>query len=279
LLNRIRGGYKMPIKKVFAVYFSPTGTTEKATIALASGMGLPMEKIDLTEPPVRKAFYRSFSKDELVVAGLPVYGGRLPRNLEDFFSGLNGNAAPAVALVMYGNREYDDALIELKSRIEERGLVVKAGAAFIGEHTFSQNIATGRPNENDLAVAAGFGKQILDSVSRNLTGILTLKGNYPSPLKGYDPSTPGPHPTYPNIVTEEICIKCGVCVELCPWGAIDKADFAKIDSARCLRCLRCIKTCPVHAKHITDEKFLAFIPQFEMRLNAHRREPELFLVH
>jgi ferredoxin/flavodoxin len=268
----------MKINKVYAVYFSPTGTTEKAVIALASGTGMPVEKIDLTEPRVRKALNRTFGKGELVVVGLPVYGGRLPRNLEDFFYGLNGRGTPAIALAMYGNREYDDALIELKVRLEERCFVVKAGAAFIGQHTFSENIAAGRPNENDLAVAAGFGKQILDTISRDISGVLTLKGSYPSPLKGYDPSAPGPHPTYPNIVTEESCTQCGVCAELCPWGAIDKDDVTKIDSVRCLRCFRCIKICPVDAKHVTDEKFLAFIPQFEMRLNAQRREPELFLI-
>jgi|WetSurMetagenome_2_1015567.scaffolds.fasta_scaffold192452_1 ferredoxin/flavodoxin len=269
----------MTINKVYAIYFSPTGTTEKAVVALASGTGMPVEKIDLTEPQARKAFNRTFGKDELVVVGLPVYGGRLPRNLEDFFSGLNGQGAPAVSLVMYGNREYDDALIELKMRLEERGFTVKAAAAFIGQHTFSKNIAAGRPNENDLAVAAGFGKQALSTIFRNLSGVLTLKGNYPSQLKGYNPSALGTHPTYPNIVTEESCTQCGVCAELCPWGAIDKDDVTKIDSARCLRCFRCIKSCPVDAKKVTDEKFLAFIPQFEMRLNAERREPELFLTH
>jgi ferredoxin/flavodoxin len=269
----------MTINKVYAVYFSPTGTTEKATIALASGTGMPVEKIDLTELRVRKACNHTFGKDEMVVVGLPVYGGRLPRYLEDFFSGLNGHGTPAVGLVMYGNREYDDALVELKFRLEERGFAVKAGAAFIGQHTFSKNIAAGRPNENDLAVAAGFGKQIVDSIFADAGGALTLKGNYPSPLKGYDPSAPGPHPTYPSIVTDESCTQCGVCAELCPWGAIDKDDVSKIDSVRCLRCFRCIKICPVDAKKVRDEKFLAFIPQFEMRLNAQRREPELFLTH
>ncbi len=269
----------MKITKVIALYFSPTGTTERAIISLASGTGTPVEKIDLTEPRNRKTFKRTFGRDELVIAGLPVYGGRLPRNLEDFFTGLTGVSTPAVAVVMYGNREYDDALIELKFQLEERGFGVKAGAAFVGEHTFSKNIASGRPNENDLAVAAGFGKQIMASISADAGGVLTLKGNYPSPLKGYDPASPGPHPTYPNIVTEESCTRCGVCAELCPWGAIDRDDFAKIDSTRCLRCFRCIKICPVDAKRITDEKFLTFIPMFEKRLNAARREPELFLMH
>jgi ferredoxin/flavodoxin len=266
----------MAIKKVYAVYFSPTGTTERAIVALAAGMGISMEKIDLTVPTARKALKRSFGQDELVVAGLPVYGGRLPKNLEDFFTGLQGQGTPAVAVAMYGNREYDDALIELKMRLEELGFKVKAGASFVGEHTFSHNIATGRPDANDLAIAAGFGKQILESINGGAC-ILTLKGNYPFKMPGYDPTAPGPHPTHPDIVTSEDCIQCGACAENCPWGVISQDDFSKIDSARCLRCFRCIKVCPVGAKKVTDEKFLAFVPVFEKRLNAVRKEPEVYL--
>ncbi len=268
----------MHIRKVYALYFSPTGTTEKATLAFASGIGTPVEKFDLTLPSVRKTFNRSFDKEELVVAGLPVYGGRLPRNLEDFFSGLKGNGASAVAIVMYGNREYDDALIELRMRLEEQGFNVKAGAAFVGEHTFSQKIATGRPDVNDLAVAVSFSQQVASLISRDVSGTLTLKGHYPFVMKGYDPSNPGPHPTYFNLGTTDLCTNCGLCAENCPWGAINADDPRMIDSARCLRCLRCVKNCPAGAKQITDEKFLAFLPQFEARLNARRCEPELFLL-
>ena len=268
----------MEIKKVYALYFSPTGTTEKAVIAMASGAGLPWEKFDLTSRQVRRTFSHSFAKNELVVVGLPVYAGRLPKNLDDFFSGLKGNNTPAAALVMYGNREYDDALIELKLRLEEQGFRVVAGAAFIGEHTFSKNIATGRPDDNDLAIAAGFGRQTAVLVAGDASGTLTLKGNYPFVMKGYDPSHPGPHPTYFNIGTSELCTGCGLCADNCPWGAIDVDNHKIINSAKCMRCLRCIKNCPASAKQIMDEKFLAFLPQFEMRLNAHRCEPELFLV-
>jgi ferredoxin len=268
----------MEIKKAYAVYFSPTGTTQKAVISFAEGLGFPLEKIDLTLPKTRQAFSHSFDKDEMVVVGFPVYGGRLPKNLDDFFSCLKANNTSSVALVMYGNREYDDALIELKFRLEERGFVVKAGAAFIGEHTFSKNIATGRPDKNDLAIAASFGQQAAALISKNTSGTLTLKGHYPFVAKGIDPSNPGPLPIFFNIVTTELCTNCGLCAENCPWGAIDADNPGIINSTKCPRCLRCLKNCPNSAKRITDEKFLAFLPKFEMMLKARRCEPELFLM-
>lgn len=269
----------MVLKKAYAIYFSPTGTTEKAVTAIAEGTGLPHEKIDLTPMQARQTFRGHFTKNDLVVVGLPVYGGRLPKNLDDFFSGLKGNGAPAIAIVMYGNREYEDALIELKIRLEERGFKVIAGAAFIGEHTFSKNIATGRPNADDLDTAREYGKKILKEIDLEPSSTLTVPGNYPFVAKGFDPTlTSGPLTTYGRIVTTEDCTHCGLCVENCPWGAISPDDAVSTEYTKCMRCFRCIRICPVAArKNVNEEKWAEILPEFEKRLNAHRKEPDLFL--
>ena len=68
----------MELQKVYAVYFSPTGTTEKTTIAAAKGTGLPGARIDLTPWKSRLNYARVFNNNEVVVVGMPVYGGRLP---------------------------------------------------------------------------------------------------------------------------------------------------------------------------------------------------------
>lgn len=268
----------MTITKAYAVYFSPTGTTGKAVTALAEGTGLPFEKIDLTLLTTRQTFNRSFATNELVIVGLPVYGGRLPKNLDNFFSGLKGNNTPAVALVMYGNREYEDALIELKMQLEGHGFSVIAGAAFIGEHTFSQNIATGRPNAGDLDTAREYGKKIIEGIDLEASRTLTVKGNYPFVAKGFDPALPsGPLTTYGRIGTTQDCTRCGLCAENCPWGAISFDDTVATDYTKCMRCFRCISICPVAARRIIDDKWAEILPLFEQRLNAVRKEPELFL--
>jgi ferredoxin len=259
----------MDIKKVVLIYFSPTGTTQKAITAFSAGMTLPVEKLDLTTPKARNSCNCYFGKTELVVAGLPVYGGRIPKNIDTFFSSLKGNGTPAVAVVTYGNREYDDALLELKLRLEECGFNVKAAATFIGEHSLSRNIAAGRPDANDLTIAASFGRQVVASIINNTSGKLIIKGSYPFVAKGSDPS-------YRPVTTGD-CVKCGLCAENCPWGAISMDDYTTIDSAKCFRCFRCIRSCPSGAKQVTDERYITWLPGFEMKLNATRREPELFL--
>jgi ferredoxin len=266
---------EMALRKVYAVYFSPTGTTEKAVLAVAEGTGLPTEKVDLTTLKARQAYQRSFGKDELVVAGMPVYGGRIPRNLDNFFSGLQGNNTRAIALVMYGNREYEDALIELKMRLEERGFNVIAGAAFIGEHTFSKKIATGRPNTADLETANEYGRKTIDAVKKGIERPLTVKGNYPYSVGGFDPDRPRFLTDFARVVTLEKCTHCGICIENCPWGAID--DAVATNYGECMRCLRCIRICPEAARAISDKRFFEVAPEFEKRLNAVRKEPELFL--
>jgi len=260
----------MNLTKVILIYFSPTGTTQKALKAFAAGFDLPMEDIDLTNLKVRQKFHRSFQPDELVVVGLPVYGGLLPKNLDDFFDAIEGNNTPAVATVTYGNRAYDDALLELKTRMEERGFIVNAAATFIGQHTYSNKIVTGRPDADDLAVIRDFGRQTEAMLSAdNNRRLLQLKGTYPFTAKGFS--------TTLRPVTTDDCNRCGLCAENCPWGAIDFEDYSNQLDNPCLLCLRCVQICPVGARQIKDEKFLNWLPQFEARLNAKRCEPEIFL--
>jgi ferredoxin len=267
---------EMNIEKAYAVYFSPTGTTERAVIACAAGTGLPYETIDLTTLKNRQAFGHYFSKTDLMIAGTPVYGGRIPRNLDDFFSGLEGNGAPAVALVVYGNREYEDALMELKIRLEERGFKVIAGAAFIGEHTFSKNIAGGRPDASDLKMAGEFGKKALKAIEKATPGQLTVKGNYPYTARGSDPAKM-PIATVALITPTEDCTLCGTCAEECPWGVITVGDNVTIDYTRCLRCLRCVRVCPVGALKINHPGFYAAVAKFEEWMKGRHKEPEVFL--
>ena len=107
----------MDIKKVTGVYFSPAGSTktvvETTADELARLFKAECRYISLNTPSDRAQEYQ-FATDELVVFGCPVYAGRLPNKISpDFARCLHGEGTPAVALVTYGGRAYDNALAEM----------------------------------------------------------------------------------------------------------------------------------------------------------------------
>ena len=162
---------------VSLVYFSATKTTQKNLRAIAEGIGLPVKEYDFTLPQNRSADI-TFGPDELVLAGAPVYGGVMPllerEYLEQHVSGQN---TPCVVVAVYGNRAYDDCLVEMEDLMTERGFAVIAAAACIGEHSLTSEIATGRPDESDLAKAKAFGKQLAEKLQQNLSAL--PKGTIP----------------------------------------------------------------------------------------------------
>jgi len=271
-------------KRIHTLYFSATGTTEKVVTGIAekiaenNGGSISVSPIDFTLPESRKKTY-SFEKDDLVIAGIPVYAGRVPNVLLKFLNTLSGNEATAVAVVLYGNRNYDDALIEFKDILEVNGFQVVAGGAFIGEHSFSKTLAANRPDEQDMAVAADFAAKIYDKM-------MTPGENPAVVVKGNQPYRPYFRPTdqngnFINILkvtpkTNDDCIDCKLCSEICPMGSIDPEDVSNITGI-CIKCCACIKNCPVGAKYFDDEGYLWHKHDLEGKFTGTRREPEWFV--
>lgn len=99
----------------------------------------------------------------LIAIGAPVYGGRVPLDVVNYLQTLHGNGQAAVLVAVYGNRDYEDALLELRDIAKDRGFVPVAAAAFIGEHSFSteeSSIAAGRPDKADIESAEKFADSV-----------------------------------------------------------------------------------------------------------------------
>lgn len=179
----------MRIKKVWAVYFSGTGTTEKTVRRIAAGMAQALDAelavCDFTTPAARQRELR-FNAEELAVLGVPVYAGRVPNVLLPYLTKqLHGGGALAVPVVLFGNRNFDDGLIELRNILTEDGFMPVAGGAFVGEHAFSRTLGAGRPNGDDLAEMAAFARRAAEKVTA-----LTAAPAEPVAVRGETPVRP-----------------------------------------------------------------------------------------
>lgn len=257
-------------RTLYSLYFSPTNSTE--TIAKTIGKTVADDRqlkqviFNLTLPDKRPAPV-TCDPDDVLLFGIPVYGCRVPTLLAESIAQLEGNGASAIVLALYGNRDYGDALIELADLLEERGFHILAGASFIGEHSATSRVGTGRPDADDVALAAQFGHDVAEKLANGAADKPAIKGNHPY------------CDAMPNVVkrpkTTDDCIQCGTCADNCPKGIIDPDDPTKVGLG-CIACSACIKNCPVGAKYFDDDHTKMIINMLESRCLA-RKEPELFL--
>lgn len=257
----------MKITRVQAVYFSPCGSVEKVISGMAchaaKELAVPVESYDFTLPPAREKSV-AFGKDNLVFFGTPVYAGRVPNKMMPYIKkAFSGNGALAVPVVVFGNRNFDDALVELRNLLEDNGFHTIAGAAVVARHSFSKVIAAGRPDGKDFRDIRKFTDKILDKISRLSSDVdlrpVAVPGTNP-PEKYYVPLGIDGKPAkflkaLPKTDLEK-CDHCGICAEKCPMGSIDKEN-PEIVNGICIKCQACIRKCPKEAKYFNDEAFLS----------------------
>lgn len=250
------------------IFFSPTHTSAKIARAIGEGIGMGRRiETDLTldenNTPIE-------IEDALTIIAVPVYAGRIAPVALQRIQRLKGTNAPTILVAVYGNRDYEDALVELRDETTKLGFTPLAAGAFIGEHSYSRAgmpIGEGRPDVTDVQKAESFGKEVLKKLEQNDT--LTefyIKGN--TPYRYVGPSTPAAP------ICTEACFACGECIEVCPTHAISLSDEGKIETeiAQCIKCCACVKECPSEAR-IFDTPYTAMLHQ----KCSDRREPELFL--
>jgi len=265
--------------KVWAAYFSATGTTEKVVKAIAEEISrisrMEMAVFDFTLPDARTE-PKTFNKDDIVIFGTPVYAGRVPNVLIKYIMSISGGGAKAVPVVLYGNRNYDDALIELRNALVEDGFRPMAAAAFIGEHSFSRGLAAGRPDEDDMKTVRGFAAKAAEKLNGEYILPVEVRGE--SPFRPYyQPRDRQGNPV--NILkvkpkTDVRCTKCGLCAAVCPMGSIDPENVSEVRGI-CIKCGACVKKCPVGAKYYDDAGYLYHKTELELGYER-RAEPELF---
>lgn len=290
-------------KRIRAMYFTGTKTTARITTTVASELwsvlnkseidALKEEDINFSPKAAREKEY-IFDEKDIVVFGVPVIAGRVPNVLLKFLDTLQGGGAIAIPIVLYGNRNFDDALIELRNILEDKEFRTIAAAAFIGEHSFSKTLAAGRPDAEDMKIATQFARDAADKIlwlveendgdERAVSETIETMG--PVEVDGCEPIRPYYQPRdrygeHINILKvkpkldESKCISCGMCAAVCPMGSISKETPGIVDGI-CIKCCGCVKGCPKEALYFDDAGYIYHKEELEA-MYAERKEPKLFI--
>lgn len=263
----------MNVTSVKNMYFSPTGGTKKVTTILSHCFSLPIEEIDFSLPAflANHASSLTFSPETLCIIGVPSFGGRVPAIALKNLSTLKGNLAPTILLTSYGNRDFEDTLLELKDALQSQGFLCIAAISAVTEHSIMHQFGTGRPDANDEQQLHSFMEQIKEKLknttySQNLVPV-TVSGNHP-----YRPY--GTVPIYPEATS--ICESCGLCAEKCPVNAIPKETPNKTDESLCISCMRCISVCPKNARQCNPDILMGLSQKLKNTCSS-KKENALFL--
>lgn len=247
------------------LYFSPTGGTKKVAEALGKGFDQEVQLFNiLSEDPMPY----EYQKGDSFVLVAPVFAGRIPAVVKERLENQKGNGRPAAVVAVYGNRAFDDALIEMADWMKELGFVTVAGVGAIAQHSLSPALAAGRPDRKDCQELKKFGEKLQCIFKEEVWKELgdKLPGNRP-----YRVVNPSPVCTDKT----DACKKCGLCVKVCPTKAISLESLQVHNPEQCIMCKACVVACPEGARYLPEE-FEKNIQQHLSPCEKVRRENELF---
>ena len=252
--------------KLYNIVFSPTGGTKKVSALLTDALDGEVALVDLTDS--KQDFHTvSLIQEDVAVISVPSYGGRVPAVAVKRLCMVHGNGARAVLVCVYGNRAYEDTLVELEDAAKQAGFQVIAAVAAIAEHSIARQFAAGRPDAQDAKQLYEFARQIQAKLSAGDSTEPAVPGNRPYKKAGGAGMVPKP---------TKACTKCGVCAAECPVQAIDKENPKKVDEKACISCMRCISVCP-HSARKVNPVMLSAASLMLKKVCSERKDCELFL--
>lgn len=247
--------------KTVEIIFSPTGGTEKVAHILGQQWSENAVKIDLSDAKTDFSQCVINEEDQVLIA-MPSFGGRAPAVAIERLKQIAGKGAKCTLICVYGNRAYEDTLVEMEDAAKVCGFRVVAAVAAVAEHSILPQYATGRPDASDEKQLADFAAKIVGKDGE----ITSLPGNRPYKKSGGAGLVPKP---------TKNCVKCGLCAAKCPVQAIDPASFAP-DAKKCIGCMRCFKQCPGNARKVNG-LMVSIAGMAIKKACSVRKENELYL--
>lgn len=217
----------------YNVFFSPTGGTKKVVQYIGKQIG-DGKNVDISLDFASCVM----KKSDFCAVGVPSFSGRVPSVAAERLKKLRGSQTPALLVVTYGSRAYEDTLTELKDVLEAQGFVCIGAAAIVTEHSIVHQFGAGRPTAEDYAGIDAFIGEIKARLQKEHLSV-AVPGNRP-----YKQTRPASM----QIQATEQCVKCGLCAKSCPVNAIPAENPSATDCEACISCMRCVSICPVGAR-------------------------------
>ncbi len=210
--------------------FSPTGGTRRVAEHLAAALAEHDNPHDLGSQ------YPFAPGDaEVVLIAAPVFAGRIPALVAEKLRALAGAGKAAITVVVYGNRAYEDALLELNDCAQAAGFRILASAAFVAKHSLAEGVGVGRPDAQDFAEMDAFARDILTKLEAGNTQEPGVPGKRPYRAAMTLPATP---------IFLDTCVSCGCCAGICPAYAIRRVNGElTTDATACILCMACVNFC------------------------------------
>ena len=252
---------------IYNIIFSPTGGTEKVSLPFVRAFESEVIAVDLTDSTLDYGHIK-LSQDDICVVAVPSFGGRVPGIAAARLGKINANGAKAILIAVYGNRAYDDTLLELKHILTNSNFCCVAAVAAVAQHSIINQFAQGRPDAKDLEELSQFAATIRQLIQENkIPKDLSVPGNFPYRDYNGVPLKP---------TASKSCTNCGLCAKMCPVQAIPSSAPSKTDHKACISCMRCVSICPLHARNVN--RLLAAIAAKKMKKAcSERKQNELFI--
>lgn len=252
---------------VYKITFSPTGGTQKVADFFTKAFNKDSIFIDLTDSSFNFSTL-CFTNADICIVAVPSYGGRVPEIVVSRLKQMKGNGAKAILISVYGNRAYEDTLLELQDTLHNTNFHCIAAIAAVAEHSIIRQFATGRPDAKDAKELAVFAEKIRHTIEKeNISQALTIPGNRPYREFGGVPMKPE---------AKKGCIKCGLCTTKCPVNAIPADNPLKTDKTKCISCMRCIAICPNKARKVNKLILTVGAQKMKKSCSGYKKN-ELFL--
>ena len=249
-------------EKLSKIYFSPSGTTEKIVNEIAKHFNMNRENYDLLSFDGEKNF-----NNELVIIGIPVFDGRIPKLVCERLSKMKGNNTKAIVVLNYGNIGYGDALLELTELLKKNNFDIVGVATTVSQHSQFNKLAQNRPDSSDLERINDFTKNIIEKLNTNKENEIFVSGYkpYPEYIK----------PSFSVNCDENLCVECMDCFYTCPEDAIMENTPTKTNLDDCTRCSTCINVCSENARSFGGDDYNQEMEN-ALSSNLERKEAEFY---